>query len=433
MENVLVKTFTRLIEKREERQYLRIPFEVMEDIETITIAYDYTRHQFSPQAEGITAREEINIIDLALEDPHQSLVGASGSERKEITIHENYATPGYHGVLIRAGTWYLVLGAYLIQEQGCPVAIMVTQQRKKTLLLKGDTHTHTVHSDGWYTVDEAIARARQDRLDYLFITDHNSMTSNAFLRSYPDLTVLPGVEVTYYDGHYNLFGLERPIKTYVANSREEVLAIMREGKEKGALVSLNHPCDRSCGWTYGIGPDVPCDMVEIWNGPFTPYNQGCIDLWHEQLCSGRIWPAIGGSDCHRAELFRNVAAPTTFLYSRSRAGSDILAAMKSGHAYIGMDTGAPGIYLAMGEARTGDVYEGTKVPLELRIEHLAQGDEIRLINQLGILWKNKPGTSWRYETSLDVKESSFVRVEVWRELFMGITTLASISNPIYIR
>ncbi|NLA54112.1 MAG: CehA/McbA family metallohydrolase, partial [Clostridiales bacterium] len=366
MENALINSFIRLIEKREERQYLRIPFEVMEDVETITITYDYTRHQLSPQSEGITARDEINIIDLALEDPYQTLVGASGSERKEIIIHENYATPGYHGVPIQAGTWYLVLGAYLIQEQGCPVAITVTQKSKETLLLKGDTHTHTVHSDGWYTVDEAIARARQDRLDYLFITDHNSMTSNAFLRSYPDLTVLPGVEVTYFDGHYNLFGLERPIKTYVANSRDEVLAIMREGKEKGALVSLNHPCDRSCGWTYGIGSDVPSDMVEIWNGPFTPYNQGCINLWQEQLCDGRIWPAIGGSDCHRAELFRNVAAPTTFLYSKSRAGSDIQDAMKSGHAYIGMDTGAPGIYLAMGDARMGDVYEGPKMPLELR-------------------------------------------------------------------
>ncbi|NLC33576.1 MAG: CehA/McbA family metallohydrolase [Clostridiales bacterium] len=433
MKNMLTHSFTRLVEKAEERQYLRIPFEVMEDIETITIAYDYTRHRISPKEEGMTRREEINIIDLALEDPQQSLVGASGSERKEIKIHENYATPGYHGVPIQSGTWYLVLGAYLIEQEGCPVSIKVTQKRKETVLLRGDTHTHTVHSDGWYTVDEAIARARQDRLDYLFITDHNSMTSNAYLRSYPDLTVLPGVEVTYYDGHYNMFGLKRPVKTYVANSRDEVLAIMREGKEKGALVSLNHPCDKSCGWTYGIGSDVPCDMVEIWNGPFIPYNQASVDLWHEQLCKGRIWPAIGGSDCHRAELFRNVAAPATFLYSNSRAGSDILDAMKSGHAFIGMNTSAPVIYIAMGDARMGDIYQGAPMPLELRVDGLAQGDEIRLIDQTGIIWRNKPGACWRYETSIEVKDSIFLRVEIWRELFIGMTTLASISNPIYIR
>ena len=433
MENSVTQTFTRLIEKQEERQYLRIPFTMEEDVETLTISYEYTRHRLSPGGEGKTLRREVNILDLALEDPYQSLVGASGSERREVTIHENHATPGYRGVPLCPGTWFIVLGAYQIQKEGCPVTLSIVQRKKAGVLLKGDCHTHTVHSDGWYTVDEVIDRARQDKLDFLFITDHNSMASNPFIRSLPGLTVLPGVEATYYDGHYNLFGVERPIQTYVANSRDEVLSIMKEGRERGALTSLNHPFDQSCPWKFGFGPDVPADMVEIWNGPYTSFNQKNIDFWHSQLMKGRIWPAIGGSDCHHSELFRTFAAPATFLYARSNSGSDILEAMKSGHAFIGMHTSAPTVYMAMGNARMGDIHIGEKEPLYLRVESLADGDEIILLNQNGELWNSNPGACWQFETSIDPGESIFLRLEVRRTLPGGIGTLASISNPIYIR
>ncbi|MDD4079909.1 MAG: CehA/McbA family metallohydrolase [Eubacteriales bacterium] len=428
-----VKTFTRLVTPQEERQYLRIPFEMGLHTASLTITYDYTRHREFPGGPGITLRGELNIIDLALEAPDGTLVGASGSERREITIHENCATPGYIGFPLHAGTWRIVLGAYKVHEDGCPVSISITQTPKEPVLLKGDCHTHTVHSDGWYTVEEAIARARQDRLDFLFITDHNSMASNTFIRSFPDIAVLPGVEVTYYGGHYNLFGVSRPIKTYTANTPEEVLAIMREGRANGALISINHPCDGNCPWTFGLGNAVSYDMMEIWNGAHTPDNQKAIDLWHGQLCQGQIRPVIGGSDSHHAQLFRNYATPATFLYAKSNGKSDILDAMKSGHAFIGMSVDAPHISLEMGEARMGDIYMGGQAPLRLRIGGLLQEDEVLLMNQTGRVFSDKPGKCFKYEAEVDVSGSLFVRAEVRRALPGGFRTLTSISNPIYLR
>jgi hypothetical protein len=305
---------------------------------------------------------------------------------------------------------------------------------KETLLLRGDTHCHTVHSDGRYTVDELIGRARQDRLDYIFITDHNAMSSNDYLRSCPDITVLPGVEMTYYGGHYNLFGVKRPVKSYVANTREEVIGIMAEGRASGALASVNHPVDGGgCGWTFGLGEDVPLDMIEIWNGPFTPWNQGCVNLWQEELKKGRILPAIGGSDCHKSELFRSFAAPCTFLYSRGRSGSDIMQAMKGGHAFIGMDMKAPQLYMALGEARMGDVYRGSEETLRIRADKLWEQDELRLINQDGIMQTWRPGKCHQFDTEAQTGDSLFVRLEVWRTLPGIGSTPASISNPVYIR
>lgn len=426
-------SFTRRISHDEQRQYLRLPFEVEADAESLVISYSYARHRLSEEGDGITVRREVNIVDLALEDPAQALVGASGSQRQSITIHENYATPGYRPTAPVQGTWYLVLGAYLIEEAGCEVTVTIRQTKKETLLLRGDTHCHTEHSDGRYSVEEVLARARQDRLDYIFITDHNAMSSNELLRSTPELTVLPGVEMTYYGGHYNLFGVRRPVKTYTANGREEVLQIMREGRESGALCSVNHPVDPSCGWTFGRGGDVPLDMIEIWNGPFTRWNRGCVELWEEELKKGRVWPALGGSDCHRAELFRSFAMPCTFLYSRGRSGSEILSAMKSGHAFIGMDPDAPVLYMELDGAKMGDVYRGSSRSLQLRVDALQSEDEIQLLDETGLVRSWRPGRCHSFETALEIPSRVYVRLEVLRRLPGIERTLAVLSNPIYIR
>jgi hypothetical protein len=426
------KTIDLLLDKSQERQYLRIPFEVGEDAERLDISYEYQRRRPVEEVPGNIHLYEVNIIDLGLEDPAHALIGASGSERCHITVEENWATDGYRAAALTPGVWYVILGVYKVEEAGCPLILTVEQTRKESVLLKGDTHVHTTHSDGRYTVEETIQRAREDRLDYLFITDHNSMTSNEHLVSTPDLTILPGVEITYYDGHYNLYGVKRPVNTFVANSREEVLAIMREGRENGAIASLNHPIDLGCPWKFGFGEDVPADMIEIWNGPFTPWNAATVDLWHKELCRGRHWPAIGGSDAHRGELFRLIATPATFLYARSRQKSDILQAMRAGHAFIGMSPDAPTIHMAVGKALMGDTAAcGDGQTLRLALERLSAGDEVRLINEQGIVYKETPGAWQRFEMEKNVQGSRFIRAEVWRALPGIGQTLAAISNPIY--
>lgn len=432
MAQPLITDFTRLITHAEQRQYLRLPFEVAEDVETLEISYSYTRRRLEKEG-GVTLNQEVNIVDLALEDPAHSLVGASGSQRLSVTIHENWATPGYRPARLVPGTWYLVLGAYLIEEAGCEVSVSITQTKKETVLLRGDTHCHSEHSDGRYPVEEVLRRAKADGLDYLFLTDHNAMSSNEYLRSEPGFTVLPGVEMTYYGGHYNLYGVRRPVKTYTANTREEVLRIMREGKQSGALCSVNHPVDASCYWTFGTGSEVPLDLIEIWNGPFTKWNRGCVELWEGELKKGRVWPALGGSDCHRAELFRNFGMPCTFLYARGRSGSDILEAIRLGHAFIGMNPEAPILYLQLGDARMGDVCSTGERTLKLRVENLHEEDEVLLIDESGPVKSWKSGRCACFETEAEIASRVYVRLEVLRSLPGMETTLAAISNPIYIR
>ena len=69
--------FERVIRKSEERLYFTIPFEAPENTAKMEIAYDYPRFR-TVEADGVTRREEINIIDLALSAPGGEYVGASG-------------------------------------------------------------------------------------------------------------------------------------------------------------------------------------------------------------------------------------------------------------------------------------------------------------------------------------------------------------------
>lgn len=415
-----------------ERTYLRIPFDMLPGTERLTIRYTYPRHREDISDPECTFRDEANIIDLALEDPAHSLVGASGSERTVVVIHENHSTDGYRPTPLLPGTWHVVLGAYLIEPDGCPMTLEIEQEANRPVLLKGDTHVHTTHSDGWYTVGEVTARARQDRLDFLFITDHNAMTSNAQLVSDESLLVLPGVELTYYDGHCNLLGVERPVRTFFANGRDEVLAVVREGRRNGALAFINHPFYAGCEWKFGLDPSVAVDGIEVWNGPFTLHNMQAIGFWQQQLSEGRRLPVLGGSDNHRSDQFLLMGNPTTFAYANSRSGSALLASLRAGHAFIGSTPDAPEIDLAAGAARMGDVFRKSDADsVILKASRLRPQDEIRFITETGIVHRRRINKEYAVRIELPLPNAKFVRIEIWRPIPGFMETLAALGNPIY--
>ncbi len=61
-----------------------------------------------------------------------------------------------------------------------------------------DLHTHTTFSDGEYTPDEVINKARQKNIGVIAITDHDNIEAlkNIDYDKYDDIKVLPGVELT---------------------------------------------------------------------------------------------------------------------------------------------------------------------------------------------------------------------------------------------
>ena len=71
--------------------------------------------------------------------------------------------------------------------------------------MKADLHSHTIHSDGIYSVYDHIMMASEKGLDIIAITDHDNLDSyNEYLKvkdKFNDINVLIGVELsTWYEG-----------------------------------------------------------------------------------------------------------------------------------------------------------------------------------------------------------------------------------------
>ena len=123
--------------------------------------------------------------------------------------------------------------------------------------------------------------------------------------------------------------LRRP---FAANTQEEIRARFAIARERGALITLNHPFEEGCGFPLDFNT-LPFDCLEVWNGPMRESNLRALGLWQSLLAAGKKIPICGGSDYHRDTPFIFLGGPTTCVYALSAGASDILAALRQGHGY----------------------------------------------------------------------------------------------------
>lgn len=123
---------------------------------------------------------------------------------KKIDVQEGYLSP-----LEKAGnmrTSYMDIGTLksLLLAEVRPKHKVFAQELLKVIeeyekehkLI--DLHTHTIFSDGEYTPDEVITQAREQNIGTIAITDHDNIEGLKTIDydKYPDIKILPGVELT---------------------------------------------------------------------------------------------------------------------------------------------------------------------------------------------------------------------------------------------
>ena len=430
------QTLEIFIDHAQEGTYLTLPFTMPRDIESITLHYDYDRFTHSEGAAPggkFTSSQQINIIDLALIAPNGSQAGASGSDKQTISLGETDSTPGYRVMPLTAGEWQILVGAYQVSADGVKVSYEIEFMPKTRCLLKGDLHTHTLASDGVLTHEELAHHARRHGLDFLAVTDHNQMVSADFLPEVPGLTLIPGVEWTHYKGHANFLGVDRPFDgSFYSETLEESQKLFQTARERGALITLNHPFEESCPFEYDMGA-LPFDVLEVWNGPMRESNLRSVALWQSMLAAGQKMPACGGSDYHRDRLFQILGGPTTCVYAKSSSRWDILEAVRQGHSYMIFSPEGPSLVMHSGDAIMGDSLPWEPgVEISLEIDYLQKEDVIRVITADDIVDHFKAPASGSYQGTLPVEAPGFVRIEVCRSFLPGVPALpALLSNPIY--
>ena len=424
------------IEYARQGTYFTLPFTMPDNIEKFSLTYHYARHHESesPVEHGrFISRKEINIIDLGLIAPDGTQVGASGSDKLSISISETRATPGYYPCTLAPGEWQVIVGAYKVAEEGVEVLYELSFSSKYLRLYKGDLHTHTLASDGILRVEELAQHSLQNGLDYLAITDHNQMVSAETLLQHSDLTLIPGLEWTHYQGHANFLGVDKPYdEPFLANTIQEVRARFASARSRGAFISINHPCDVVCPFLFDMN-SLPFDCLEIWNGPMRGSNLQAIGLWQSMLTAGKKVPICGGSDYHRDSLLLFPGGPTTCVYALSSSTRDILSGVKLGHAYITYSVKGPKLVMTAGEAIMGDRVEFSKVKkIEYKVSRLLAEDVVQVVTKQGSTPVLKAETDGEMRGEYSMEAAGFAFIEVVRSFLPGLPLLpALISNPIY--
>jgi hypothetical protein len=263
--------------------------------------------------------------------------------------------------------------------------------------LRGDLHCHTLYSDGDSWPADMLAQAVERGLDFLGVTDHNQTGHHA---AYARLQgahlpiVVPGVEVTTYGGHWNVWGTDTwwdfREPTEAATSR-----VLQAAAASGAVVSVNHPKPFGPPWQYPNA--VGFHAVEVWNGNWPEQNEVSLAWWDSLLRGGRRIVAVGGSDTHHLKRAGDrPGRPTTWVQVGDNLSVDaVLSALREGRAFVSHDVNGPQLYLSRDRVHVVD----------------ASGAILSLIGDHGVE-RSITVTASDWTTSITLEGRRYLRAEV---------------------
>jgi hypothetical protein len=392
--------------------------------------------------------------------------GWSGSSRTAFHLSEGTATPGYLPGPIYAGIWHIVLGLYQLAPQGCEYRVTVSLEQTHTRAsplaqlsetapcpgprwYRGDLHAHTWHSDGSAPLDDLVAAARAQSLDFVAVTEHNTVSHLPLLQGWssPDLLLIPGVEISTYHGHANVW----PVDGFVdfrCTSTEEMARVRDAVRSRQALFSVNHPRDGGPDWEFdGL---LNADCVEVWGGPWIISNYQALALWDALLRQGQRVNAVGGSDKHQGPFsgelgWYELGTPCTWVFAEELSSEAIMAGVQAGRAVISESPIGPSLEMtaewAGGRVVMGDTLElpaGTLFQLHCETTGAA-GHVLRLVSQGETHQVPIDSDDFDIVLELVARQDSYWRPEVIEppevplEEEPAALMAKALGNPIYLR
>ncbi len=192
--------------------------------------------------------------------------------------------------------------------------------------LAGDLHTHTVHSDGVMTVPELARFAVGRGLDFLAITDHNTISHHAELPAAAKehgIILVPGQEVTVQAGHAGALGDIGWI-----DFREPADSWLAATERAGGLLSVNHPIGGHVSWTIDPHWTTPLAWWLAWDPGAIP---------------------VGGSDWHRPGADAPPGSPTTWVECADHEPAAVLDGLREGRTAISARSDGPVLLRVDGE------------------------------------------------------------------------------------
>ena len=305
------------------------------------------------------------VLDLGCFGP-TGFRGWSGGARSSFVISAAGATPGCLAGEVEAGLWQVAIGLYRVPAEGVgyevtaeavgfaeaaglaesfgATAVPVPSERpgRRELpadlgrtWLAGDLHAHTVHSDGAMTVPELAVLAVARGLDFVAVTDHNTVSHHRELASASaayGVTLVPGQEVTTPRGHAGVLG-----DTGWIDFRTSADAWLDAAERGGGLMSVNHPFAGDVSWLHSMTRRPP--LLEVWHWSWLD------PTWTTPLSWWQLWDQsaipVGGSDWHRPGSDSPLGTPTTWVECDDIGVDGVLAGLRAGRVAISASRNGP--------------------------------------------------------------------------------------------
>lgn len=218
---------------------------------------------------------------------------------------------------------------------------------------KGNTHTHTLNSDGDSSPDDVVKWYRTHGYQFVVLTDHNVLTSVTALNALHGLDerflVIRGEEVTDVFGdkpiHVNALDPERLVPpqggTSVLDVTQRNIDAIRAAK---GVPHINHPNFRWAMTADELKQVKSTKLFEIYNGHPQVNNlggggvPGVEEAWDAILTSGLMLYGLAVDDAHTflRPDDRSAARPGQgwiFVRAASLSPTAIIAAMERGDFY----------------------------------------------------------------------------------------------------
>ena len=320
----------------------------------------------------------------------------------------------------------------------------------------GVIHIHTTYSDGMLPIEPIAKIANAQGLDYLIITDHNTLQGRREGKPgwYGRTLVLVDEEISTRGGHYLALRLSKEVPR-LQDPQWTIEAVSAQG----GLGFIAHPFWPRRPWKnpesrgitgleiYSAVHDVSEENI-LWMGLWTiltgsefsiikwlDREKKALDLWDRMLARGDRVVGIGSPDAHGLRRWGLRLGPYTTMFKlvrthllvRELSEKGIYDALRKGHAFVAHDLVADPrkfIFLAVGRNSVRGIM-GDQVkrrPGLWLYAFLPSPGEMTLLKDGRVAGRNKGQESW-----FQVNGPGVYRLEAARKGKPWIY-----SNPIYV-
>lgn len=318
-----------------------------------------------------------------------------------------------------------------------------------------EMHSHTLHSDGTFTLDELCKNAREYQLDGIALTDHNTTAGLFGLPQNPTINgvhVIPGIEWTTFFGHMLVLCADQFVDWRSALP-DTIDGYIEKIRNVNGIIGIAHPFSigspicTGCRWNYNVQKWENVNYIEIWSKAFPTKqfdNPLAFAWWTDLLNQGYRLAATAGRDWHRkSENAEHAAATYIGLENGIFSLENVRDAFLSGRTYV---TVGPALEVSISDGYDsyglGETISPGNWKIKVEIDRTARRDvwnEFSIIPEILIITFN--GEQLRIvdcfeKNSIEVPvavDEGWLRIEIYGKALGEEGKQLGVCSPVYIR